>query len=353
MKLKLSKIVAILAVMAILATLLFSCSPSAALKEPTDEEYEKIYEMENPILELDRLGRFDILLLSDLLLTGTESEDDINTLKGIEDILEAAKHDDDPYHLVVLNGNTFSDQKHTLGYSKYVAIQKLADLFGRYEQKWTFVNGEKDGAILGSSKAIIYECSQYPGFVIADTPNLLGAGNFFIILNNMYGEEKHRIIFIDSGRLDSDNTLLPVDQTQITWAKGVMQETQNKFIFSSIITHSPVNEYSVAFSNGTKISYANGNGFDMFDGLINAPAENDSLYIAVKNASYNGLLVAASEGSEFLRYYDDMYWFLTRSAGYASISTLPRGAATLTVESYPQAVRDKYWFGRKDFVTTD
>ncbi|MDR0751611.1 MAG: hypothetical protein LBF12_03355 [Christensenellaceae bacterium] len=328
---------------------LFACSDGDMLEGVSDKDYEHIYDLEYPKFSLNRNEDFEMLIFNDLLLTGTDTDEENKTLEGIAEILD----NNNPFDLVVLNGNVFNSEESQKGYNKLNALKNLANIFQSRNQSFTFVNGEKDGVLKGSSKALVLEFNKFSTFIIADTRNIEGTANYYIRLFDDKDNERHRIIFIDSGRLDDNKVLQPLHQSQIQWYNTVAQEALDVGALTSIIMYSPFNEFLAVYNDGEKNANENydADGGNDIKGMheISSFIENDALLTAIKQKGNNALIVAASVDSEFLRYSDDMFWFLTRSGGHVNLTEIKKGATKVSITCYATEKKDMYYFGKVDY----
>lgn len=324
--------VGIIIVLIIICAIFFTaCAPRPELQEG---DFSLVLNRELPSIQAGTDNKVKILQLTDTHFIGNTKKDEL-TYQAIEKTVK-----DGDYDLVVITGDMIEGYNNSNRFDKPYAIERIATLFESLNQKWTFTAGNNDGEFCGDNRAIFAALAQYEHCLVSDA-GVGGVGNFTIDIDNASGQLAHTLFFIDSRMKDDKEVMLPIDDSQIEWYKKKALALKELSINTSTFMHVPFAEFAEAYTQGEVITtYQNHTA--TLD--INVHKDSSRLLEAMLEIGNNGLIgTGHTHGSDYLRYYSDMYWLQVRACGENAWNDgLSRGGARIVIDLNASSIKEMY-----------
>lgn len=339
MKKKIVTLIAIAAILSICGLVFIGCAPSPQLEQG---DFSIVSDRHLPAIRAGEDNEIQILQLTDTHLLGNTKKDEA-TLQGIEKTVKGGNYD-----LVVITGDMVEGYNKSLSFDKPYAIERIATLFESLGQYWAFVAGNNDGEYCGDNRAVFAALAKYEHCLVSDA-GVGGVGNYTIDIEDAQGRLAHTLFFIDSRMRNDQGKLLAIDRTQIDWYREKAISLRDRSIMTTMFMHIPFREFADAYTQGEKIgTYA-----DHAATLeINVHEDSSRLLDAILEVGNNGLIgTGHTHGSDYLRYYRDMYWLQVRACGEnAWNDKLPRGGARIVIDLNAVDKKETYRISDVDFT---
>lgn len=303
---------------------------------PLEDEYESIYSREQYSLTVDESGRLDVLKINDTHFVNGKTEEDVKTLKGIEVALAQREFD-----FIVLDGDIIDGFNLNPRYDKEGAIISIAELIEKYDTPWTFVPGNNDGEIDGSTRDVIAYMLRYENFVAGNVEGIYGDLQFYVDVK-FSGQSVHTLAFMDTG-MRKPKITGKYDHVRENQIKHLKEEINARGVKTSLFMHMQTPAFEEAYKLG--------------EYYANIPNRCSDAYSSIpKNSLFDKemedveLLTLVScghqHGNSLCSYYDNRYYELASPSGYSA--WMPDGVnPTLTVISINvllENVKDIYQF---------
>lgn len=305
-------------------------------KLPLEHDYESVYSMGDYSLETDENGQFKVLKINDTHLLNGKCEDDVKTLVGLKNVLDANAFD-----LIILDGDIIDGFGFNSSYDKENAIKEIAELIESYQTTWTFTPGNNDGEMDGDDRDVIAYMLRYPHFITGNVRDIYGDTQFYIDLTHG-GEVVHLIALMDTG-MRAPAVIGSYDHIRENQVEDLLATVREKGVPTSLFFHMQTPAFETAYHNGVQYE--------------NMPIRHSQSYVTIsKNAKFDQMVEAESliklisvghqHGNSLCSLYNGRYYELASPSGYTAWR--PEGVepsvTAITINTLAQSTEQTYHF---------
>ena len=311
LKNKVSKTIVIIAIIAVLCASAFGAYVGGRAwtnKINYDHAYEEVYSMGGYSLETDEEGEFRVLKINDTHFINGEIESDRRTLEGIKRVLDSTLVD-----LIVMAGDLVEGFNLNVKYDKEKAIRKFSELMENYDIPWTFIPGNNDGEVDGSTREVISLMLSYEHFITGNVKDVYGDTQFYVDIMHE-GQRVHLLAFLDTGarKPQISGSYDHLRQSQIANLKS---EISTRGVKTSLFIHMPSPAFGDAYENG--IDYENmpkrlSSSYKSIpkNALFDKELEGEKLLTLISNGHQHG--------NDLCSHYNGRYYQLSSPSGYTA-----------------------------------
>lgn len=302
----------------------------------SQHEYSTIYSFDTIGIEKSDSAIFSVLKINDTHLFNGQTENDIKTIVGLENILEKESVD-----FVVLAGDIVDGFNLNPNYDKEKALCAICDVVDEAGVPWTFVPGNNDGEIDGSNKDVIAYLLKYENFVTGNIKGLYGDTQFYVdLLYN--GTLVHSLAFMDSG-MRKPKVTGKYDHFKENQVENLVETVRRKGVLTSVFFHMQTPAFEQAYHQGEQYENMPIRYSENYDRIL----KNDIFDEMTKGEELIGLLsVGHQHGNSLCSFYSGRYYELSSPSGYSA--WMPSGtwpSVTLTeINALASSVKDAYKF---------